>query len=165
MRRRPLIGPVQLTRFIRQRLTVFLLTLFTMLGGYSGRKVRLHRRSRSTQQTSARPRRRAVRRLSQVLFLRGLLLPTNREKQRKPNRLLFRTWQRTTRAAGRKAQLWGHHRNRVPSPPPANRLRVKRALNQPKCFLREDCRAQPLRPLRMLLLLPLGRLSSRLLLQ
>src|SRR5205823_10982306 len=65
MRRRPLIGPVQLTRFIRQRLTVFLLTLFTMLGGYSGRKVRLHRRSRSTQQTSAHPRRRAVGRRSE----------------------------------------------------------------------------------------------------
>src|SRR5438552_9513811 len=90
IRRRPPIGPVRLTRFIRRRLTLFLPTLFMMSVGCKGRKVQPRLRWRSTQQMLLRPRRRAVRQLSQVL-----LLQTNRAKHQAEKRLPWAQRQRS----------------------------------------------------------------------
>src|ERR687888_1047254 len=71
IQRRPPIGPLRPTRFIRRRSTAFLLTLFTTLVGCKDRQLRPCRHPRST-----RPRLRGVRRWSRVLFQTRFLLQT-----------------------------------------------------------------------------------------
>src|SRR5438093_12846412 len=151
IRRRPPIGPVRLTRFIRRRLTLFLPTLFMMSVGCKGRKVQAHLRWHSTQQMSLRPRRRAVPRLSRVPFRARWLLQTNKAKCRTQNRLLW-AQQRTGQMPGWKLpvliqqldsqlrpranqlpKLALSHNNRYPNPPrlAANR-RLLRKLSEPR---------------------------------
>src|SRR2546430_10727135 len=167
IRKRPPIGPVRLIKFIRQRLIVFSLTLFTMLGGCKGRRVQPHLPSRLTRQMSVHPKPRAVRQLSRVRFQTVCLLQTNKANRRREDRL---PWPRQCRdkIRGWNLPILRKQLNSRLSPRRARRLR-KRALSHNHRYLNRPqflANRQPRRNLselkpRTLRLLPTNRITSR----